>query len=335
MDLDTFLLSIYVFVDEWYREHIRPDKPKRGTPARFSDAEALTVSVVSEWRAGVPWQSERGCLRHLHAHYAAWFPHLPQISAFNDRKRYLFGVLVRLQQALAERLSPEGVVYEVVDSLPLPAASFGQVNREHSHWLWESRAGKAPHGWLWGDRWLASVTSQGAVTGWLVGAASVNDRWLMEAFLSTRAGCPQMVEPPRRKKDAKSQRTPPPCDFIGGFAAVGPTRGDGYLADGNFNGDRWRNHWHDRYAARVLTKPRYNEKRSWSAEWSTWLNRHRQIVETAFAVLDRVLHIKQMQAHSRWGQYTRLAAKTAAYNLGMWFNRCLGRPLLALETLLV
>jgi hypothetical protein len=63
LDLDTFMMMIYDKIADWYREAIAPVKPKRGRPPDFSDAEALTVAVLSEWRAGVPWQSERGCVR--------------------------------------------------------------------------------------------------------------------------------------------------------------------------------------------------------------------------------------------------------------------------------
>jgi|SRR5688572_2522166 hypothetical protein len=331
LDLDTFLLMIYVEIDDWYQQVIAPVKPKRGKPPQFQDSEALTVAVLSEWRAGVPWQSERGCLRYLHQYYGDWFPHLPHISAFNERKRHLFGVLVQLQQQLARRWTS---LYESADSLVLPAGSLGQRQREKGHWLWESDIGKAPHGYFWGDRWLASVTQVGAISGWLVGTASLNDRWLMEAFVSTRAGQPQLVEPPRRTKDARSQHTPPPTGFIGGFAAVGQLLGEAYLADGNFNGRRWLTHWQECYGATVIARPRYNEKVRWSKALVRWLRQRRQIVETAFAVLERVFAIKHLQAHSRWGQYTRLAAKAAAYNLGMWLNECLQRPRLALETLL-
>jgi len=41
-----------------------------------------------------------------------------------------------------------------------------------------------------------------------------------------------------------------------------------------------------------------------------------------------------LNAHTDWGKITRLAAITAAYNLGILFNRLLGRKDGALETLI-
>jgi hypothetical protein len=151
LDLDTFIIMIYVFVEEWYQKHIAPIKPKRGRPSEFSDSEMLTVAILSEWRKGVAWDSERGCVRYLHQYYRDWFPHLPRRSAFNSRKRHLLGVYIRLQQALADWLEQgSGNLYESVDTLPLPAGSNRQYSQESSHWLWQSGIGYSHQGWIWG-----------------------------------------------------------------------------------------------------------------------------------------------------------------------------------------
>ncbi len=121
---------------------------------------------------------------------------------------------------------------------------------------------------------------------------------------------------------------------MSGWCAAGLAVKRPYLADGNFNGQRWQKHWHDRYAAEIITSPPDNEPRPFSRAWKSWLRRHRQPIETAFACLDTVLGVKKLQAHSRWGQLTRLAAKSAAYNLGLFMNHILGRPLGSLGTLI-
>jgi len=334
MDLETFFTTVYVLVDDWYKDEMANRKAGVGAPPRMSDSEVLTLALVGQWRVGVPWQSERGLVRYIHAHGRSMFPTMLQYSAFNQRVRYLFGMLVSLQQAVATWLGQAQELYECVDSLPLPAGSLGQYNREKGHWLYTARIGRGPSGWFWGDRWLVSVTPSGIITGWLVGAADINDRWLMEAFVSARAGTPQLVQPPRRTKDAQSQYTPPPVGFIGAWRACGLPMDRPYLADGNFNGRRWRDHWRSTYQAEVITPPPPNEPQRWSWAWNGWLRRHRQPIETAFAHLAQVFGVKHLQAHSRWGQFTRLAAKSAAYNLGLFINRMLHRPLGALGTLL-
>jgi hypothetical protein len=61
--------------------------------------------------------------------------------------------------------------------------------------------------------------------------------------------------------------------------------------------------------------------------------RWRQVVETVNDQLTAVFGLSFPRARSPWGLLTRVAAKVAALNLGIWLNRCFGRPDLALATL--
>lgn len=335
LDLDTFIIIVYVFVDDWYQEHIAPVKPKLGRPATFSDSELLTLAIVSEWRTGMSWRSERGFLRFMHKHYGEWFPHLPQRSAFNERKRRFYGIITQLHQTLVEMLSTKQDIYESVDLLPIPAGTLGQYSRDLGHWLWESTIGYGQGRLFWGDRLLGAVRPSGVISGWLLAAADINDRWIMEAFVSARQGKPQLVGPPHRKRDGKKAKVLPPVGLIGGWANVGSMHTRPYIADKGFNGHRWRMHWQQCYQAQVISVPPNNSaaERPWTWQEKLWLASHRQIVETVFAVLDKVFDIKRLAAHSRWGQYTRIAAKMVGYHLGIWINRTLGRGNLQHETL--
>ncbi len=328
IDLDTFIIMIYVFVDDWYAEYIAEQKSQRGRPALCRDSEILTLAIVSEWRWGVSWESERGFVRYMHKHYQAWFPHLPQRSGFNERKRRLYGVLVELQAYLGTRLSQEETVaYECVDFLPIPSGSLGQYSRDQGHWLCDSTIGRGKGGWFWGDHLLAAVRPNGTLNGWLLGAADINDRWLMEAFVSARHGVPQLIGPPHRRTDSYAVRAVTPYGFIGAWSAVGCPTSTFYLADKGFNGYRWQHHWHTCFQARVLSVPPNNSRGQppWTRQAKKWLASKRQVVETAFAILTDVFKIKHLRAHSRWGQYTRIAAKIAGYHFGIWINRLLGR----------
>jgi hypothetical protein len=73
----------------------------------------------------------------------------------------------------------------------------------------------------------------------------------------------------------------------------------------------------------VISVPPANAAEAWPSPWKRWLARHRQVVDTVFARLVTVFGLNRLESHSRWGQYTRPAAKMAAYNLGVWFNRLL------------
>jgi hypothetical protein len=198
--------------------------------------------------------------------------------------------------------------------------------------LWWGRLGYGGNqgGWYWGEQLLTSVTRRGVVTGWLLGPADSDDRWLLQAFLSARAGQRVLLKPAGDKKHS----LPPPAGSVGPDLAVGQARPRPYLADQGFNGARWRHLWQEQYHVDVISVPPANTAEAWSSPWKRWLARHRQIVDTVFARLVTVFGLNRLEAHSRWGQFTRLAAQMAAYNLGIWFNRLLGRPDGALETLI-
>jgi hypothetical protein len=217
MDLDTFLTVLYVLVDDGYKAEIAANMQRRkGGTLKMSDSEVLTVALAGQWRIGVPWQSERGLVRYLHAHGRGWFPHMLQRSAFNRRVRQLWGAFVQLQQVTAQLLASGDDVFECVDSLPLPAYSLGQAGRERGHWLWQATLGRGQYGeWFRGDHLLVSVLRSGAITGWLVGAAHINDRWLLEAFLSARTGEPHLHGPAPRTRDGRKGWLVPPRGFIG------------------------------------------------------------------------------------------------------------------------
>jgi hypothetical protein len=336
MDLGTFITTVYVEIDDWYKEQVREMKPRRGRPPIMSDSEVLTLAVVGQWRVGVPWQSERGLIRFAHQHLKSMFPTLLERSAFNYRVRQLYGVLVRLQQYLAQKLRRRTDLYECVDCIDLPAYTLGHGKRQKTHWFWFSATkGWARGGWFIGHKLLMGVDRSGAVTGWVIGAGHMQDRWLLEGLLSARNGCPQVVEPKRRIKSGQRGHTPPPAGFLGGWTAAGLQTACPYLADKGFNGKRWSTHWR-RYNATVISPPVINAKNEplWTRSERKAFAGHRQIIETVFARLVTVFRLKSHQTHSISGLLARMAAITVAYNTALYINRQLNRAAGELVTLI-
>jgi hypothetical protein len=68
MDLDSFLLSLYVLVDDWWQEHhpsssMRKKKP--GRPALLSDPEVITLAILAQWpRFSAASATSGASLRH-------------------------------------------------------------------------------------------------------------------------------------------------------------------------------------------------------------------------------------------------------------------------------
>ena len=109
MDLDSFLVSLYVPIDDWWREHhSSPAPPSPGRPALLSDSEVLTLAVLAQWPR---WRSERDFWRFAWAHLREYFPTLCSQSQLNRRIRALQPELRALQRAFAEELCEPSVVY--------------------------------------------------------------------------------------------------------------------------------------------------------------------------------------------------------------------------------
>ena len=168
-------------------------------------------------------------------------------SQFNRRVRHLWAAFVCLQQELAQLLS-SSAAYEVVDCAPAPHCSLGQAISHDRHWLFGKKGRGGNHGgWYYGEQLLLCASENGVVTGWMLGLANIDDRWLMEAFVSSRRGCKCLTEPELPKR--------------------------------------------------------------------------RQIVETVSARLTDYFELQRVNAHSELGMLTRIAAKMAAYNIAILFNR--------------
>jgi hypothetical protein len=200
----------------------------------------------------------------------------------------------------------------------------------HAGWLVEvARIGKGGNDrYFYGLHLLLILSAAGVATGWTLAAGNVQERWLAELVLSARAGCPQLVGP----LDPKTGKPtlPAPEEWVGPVQSCGTARGRPIVSDRGFTGADWLTHWAQAYGATVIPKL---GKRAPRVE--RWMSRLRQVIETAFAHLLDAFGSRYPGAHARWGLVTRVAAKVAAYDLGIQINRQLGRPDFAFATLIV
>lgn len=325
LDLETFLTTVYVLTDDLYKQCVQPVMPPcGGREPNLSDSEVLCLALVSQWRAGVPWQSERGFVRYALRHLRPYFPGMTSQSAFNRRMRHLWGAYILIQQALAKTLSQPSDC-EVMDCVPIPVAK-GARSFHPGHLADIARVGKGGNDrFFYGLHLLLVVSASGPATGWVLASGNIQDRWLAELLLSSRVGASQLRGP---LADDSTPRLERPSDWIGPVQSCGQAQGKLILADLGYSGSDWQQHWQDDCGATVLTPPdweRHSARR--------WHSSTRQVIETAFATLCATVGLRTVQAHTLWGMITRVGAKLAAYNLGILINRLIGRPDLALPTL--
>src|SRR5215218_246794 len=73
MDLDSFLVSLYVQIDDWWKSAHPSNPPKPGRPPSLSQSEVLTLAILAQWPR---FRSERDFWRFASSHLRPYFPAL-------------------------------------------------------------------------------------------------------------------------------------------------------------------------------------------------------------------------------------------------------------------
>jgi hypothetical protein len=118
MDLDSFLVSLYVQIEDWWKTNHSSATRRPGRPALLSDPEVLTLAILAQWPR---FRSECDFWRFAWAHLRPYFPMLCSQGQLNRRVRALEPELRLLQRAFAEELSEPSAVYRVMDTTLIPA----------------------------------------------------------------------------------------------------------------------------------------------------------------------------------------------------------------------
>jgi hypothetical protein len=328
LDLDTFLTVLYGIVDDLYQSHLRPHIPAcGGPPAQMSDSEVLCLGLAAQWRSGVPWNSARSLMRYVHKHLRHLFPVVLSQRAFNRRLRRLWGACILRSDALATALETASE-HEVLDGFPIPLAQGARSFPPGGLYDIARLGTGGTDRYVSGVRLLRAIRCSGGATGWVLAAGNVPERWLAELLCSARAGRPQLRGPLHPKTHPPT--VTPPTEWMAPVQRCGHASHQPVMVDSGFRGEDWRAHWATAYGVQVcppMPQASRRQRRWWSAG--------RQVVETTFAHLSERFGLKYPGAHTGWGLRTRVAAKVAAYNLGIMLHRALGRPDFAFATLIV
>jgi hypothetical protein len=296
MDLDSFLVSLYVQIDDWWKLNHSLEPPKIGRPALLSDSEVLTLAILAQWPR---FRSERDFWRFAWAHLRSYFPNLCSQSQLNRRIRALEPELRLLQRAFARELAEPSAVYRVLDTTLVAAMVRVRASRKGLF------CGQASFGrsaskteWVYGFKVALVVDPQGVVSAFGLAEAASDERPIGDALLAF-------------------------------------DRHEAYLADKGFTGVEWERHWLEDYEALVAATPKNNSHRAWSKADRRWASGKRQIIEGVISQLKDFYGLERHRAKTLGGLLTRLASKIAAYTLGQRINNSLGRPLRHLADLLV
>ena len=296
MDLDSFLVSLYVSVDDWWRASHSSTSRRPGRPSLLAESEVLTLAILAQWPR---FRSERDFWRFARAHLGGYFPNLCSQGQFNRRVRGLEPELRALQRAFARELSEPSAVYRVLDTTLVPAVVRVRACRKGLF------AGQASFGrsaskteWVYGFKAALVVDPRGVVTTFGLAPAASDERPIGESLIAD-------------------------------------DHHDAYLADKGFTGVEWERRWLESYEALVAATPKNNARRAWPEEDRRWAAGKRQIIEGVIGQLKDFFGLERHRAKTLDGLLTRLAAKVAAYTCGQRINDSLGRPLRHLADLLI
>ncbi len=335
LDVDTFLITLYVTADEFCRGYAAELPPERrpGPPAALTRSEVVTLAVLGQWRR---FESERAFYRWVARHLSPYFPTLPRRSQFNRLVRRERVTLTRFGLALAHQAAVRtwrDGLYEAIDGTAAPVR---QARRRGRGWLvGQADVGWSTHlGWFCGLRVLGAVAPGGAITGYGVASASADERAMADVFLAAR-------HTPTPALPGVGQPLAPLAPLVGSSAAdPSPSY---YVTDTGYESQVAHRRWAEGYGALVLTPPKRSaapdspgsrSKRQWPARWRRWLAGLRQIVETVFARLQHDFRLAQERPHALTGFLARLAAKVALHNFCLWLNVTLARDRMAFATLI-
>jgi len=116
---DDFCLWTYVVVDEIWQK-LAPLFAHPGPKSLCSDSELLTLALVGECRG---WDKETDMLHEWQASRHL-FPHLPERSRFNRRRRNLCLAFSLIRQALLHLLDIAADRQCLLDNLPVRVMGF-------------------------------------------------------------------------------------------------------------------------------------------------------------------------------------------------------------------
>ena len=112
VDVDTFLTTLYVMVDDFCKTSLRPE-PHPGPPATLNRSEVVTLAMFGQWQG---FGSERGFYRYARRHLRGAFPQLPTREQLNRQVRQHHEALVAFVRHLVHLLAAQRCLYEALDS---------------------------------------------------------------------------------------------------------------------------------------------------------------------------------------------------------------------------
>jgi hypothetical protein len=175
-NIETLATALYVKIDDMLKDwpDLRLPRPATTTPITLSDAELLTMAVMS---ALLGFTSERRWLRYVNGFLAGMFPRRIGQSGYDKRLRKAFPLLVRVIRMLAMDTSLWTDDVWVVDSTPVQCGCSRETVTRSDAAGWAEYGYCASHSrYFWGLRLHLVCTLHGLPVLFAVAGAKADER---------------------------------------------------------------------------------------------------------------------------------------------------------------
>jgi hypothetical protein len=277
VDLETFIVAVFVHVDDGLRTWLGSRRLRQRGPApRLHDSEVLTMEIVGEY---LGLDQDSAIVTYFRTHHLALFPRLATLhrTTFARQAANLWVAKAALWEQVIARV-PHDPALAMVDSVPAPVCRFGHAPR------CQCLRGVASFGWdasskcvYFGVRHHLRIAWPGIVTALSVAPAHVHDQEVV----------PELV--------------------AGGRGLV--------LADRNYWNPRLQAEL--AATGIQLLAPFRKRSSDPDPARSQLLNRVRRRIETTASQLTERYHFKRIWARDRWHLTSRLLRKVLSHTLAI------------------
>ncbi len=297
LDKNTVLTIIFTLVDDIMKDPKIANHLKRpGINPNLSDSEIVALSLYQET---IGENREDHFFRLHHEELKSYFPKLNERSRYNRRKRDLYRVFLAVRLSLGFILNLDEVETVAIDSAPIPVVGYKR-DKKHSDFT------NAEYGYCsskalkyFGFKLHTIVSLCGSIVDFCLTGAAPYDDQVVEEFLD------------RNKKIVN--------EVIGDKAYVS---------------EKLKKLLREQMGI-FLYSPKKKNAKNTTQHLNKRQGKIRLMVETVNSQLQEQFKLSKHYAKSRWGFFTRVAAKMTAHTIGQVINLILGRPKLALANLAV
>ncbi|GAA3524441.1 hypothetical protein FHR32_007432 [Streptosporangium album] len=292
-ELNTLATALYVKIDDAVKASpdLLPWRPKTGIAPALSDAELVTLAVMS---ALLGFTSERRWVRYAHTELRDMFPYLPGQSGYGKRLRKASGLVLHMIRMLAADTSLWSDDVWLVDSTPVECGRSRETAKRSDLAGWAQYGYCASHSrYFWGLRLHLLCTLGGLPMAFALTGAKADER---ETLLGMLDSAPEMV-------------------------AARP--GQTIIADKNYYGRAFEQALTER-DLRLLRPARKGEPERAGARLFKPL---RQTIESINQTFKGQLDLERHGARTPAGVIIRVLTRILALTAAIWHNDKTGQPI--------